>query len=1047
MDEIRNNNQFNLTDRYNSSCETDDSNFDVDDSPFTTTPNKCEYYEPMEFTKGFSESSIDDGNHSRSYFHLNCRGLSANWEQFRDLLCDLHSDSFSFDFIGISEVYRCDRDMRISLPGYHNIITRVRDINDDCRGGVGLFTKDNIDFKVRDDLSVFIPHVFESLFIEIKPLSGKPYVVGVIYRPNTAPRADIDIFTTTLLELMDHVNNEKKIGVIMGDMNIDLLKFDIHDDTNAYLDGIFSRGFLPVILRPTRICATTASLIDHMFTNDIMQHSFSGIIVTDVADHFGTFHITNNKKKHNKSMINNIRIFSEKNVNSFKLALRNTNFSQILNILCPNQAYDRFITLYKEAFELSFPSISYNYSRKSIKRETWMTSGLLVSSKYKSKLFTKKMKKPNDSNINKYKIYLNIFNKLKRKAKQNYYKTALELNKSNMKQTWKILNQAIGKQNNKSKFPQSFKINDETITDQSIIANEFNTFFTNIGHNVSHNVPHSSKSFDEYLPGHHDHSIFLDPVDSEDVISIVKNIKPKTSSGQDEISPKLLICTISETVIPITHIINRSMETGIFPDALKCAKVIPIYKASDPSIMNNYRPVSLLPSFSKILERVMYNKLMNFLNFNNLLYRHQYGFRASHSTIHPLIHLLNHCAEANNQNPSKYTLAVFCDLSKAFDTISHKILLHKLNRYGIRGIANKWVESYLLNRSQYVQIQNNKSICLNVKCGVPQGSILGPLLFLIYINDISNSANVNILSFADDTTIYASHTDLNVLFNQANQNIDKIFNWFCANKLSLNANKTKYIIIRPPSKPCHTEHHNILINNIPLSRVSINHQEQACKFLGIYIDEFLNWKYHIRYINTKIARSLFIMKQVKHFLPYESLRTLYFSLVHPYLSYGITVWGNSNHNIARKTITLQKRAIRTIFNTYYNSHTDPLFKQSRILKISDLYKHDVLLFMHDFVQHRLPISFDNLFKYNRDVHNTYETRQTDLFHISATKNKFVDKFPLYEYPNIWNEWFPVIEVNVSRNRFKNKVKSILLNDYSDTVNCKNVFCRDCNVRP
>jgi hypothetical protein len=224
-------------------------------------------------------------------------------------------------------------------------------------------------------------------------------------------------------------------------------------------------------------------------------------------------------------------------------------------------------------------------------------------------------------------------------------------------------------------------------------------------------------------------------------------------------------------------------------------------------------------------------------------------------------------------------LAIFCDLSKAFDTISHKILLHKLNRYGARGIANKWFESYLQNITQYVQIDNNKSSCQNINCGVPRGSILGPLLFLIYINDISNSADVNILSFADDTTIYMSHSNMEELFRQANQNINKICNWFCANKLSLNANKTKYIIMRPSSKPCHTANRKVCINGNPLSEVGINHKEHACKL-----------------INTKIARSLFI---IKHFLPYESLRTLYSTLIHPYLSYGSIVWSSARSDVTR----------------------------------------------------------------------------------------------------------------------------------------------------
>ncbi len=224
---------------------------------------------------------------------------------------------------------------------------------------------------------------------------------------------------------------------------------------------------------------------------------------------------------------------------------------------------------------------------------------------------------------------------------------------------------------------------------------------------------------------------------------------------------------------------------------MKIAKVIPILKSSDPTILKNYRPVSLLPAFSKLLEKIVYDKLMTFLKSNNLLYKHQYGFRQKHSTVHPIIHLLNHCAASSSKPDPEYTLAVLCDLSKAFDVINHDILLNKLDKYGIRGIAKDWFKSYLSERYQFVEIDGHRSQRTPISIGVPQGYILGPLLFLIYVNDIGNSCQGDILSFADDTTMYTSHSNLALLHENANKQI---------NELSLNAKKTKYIIIRPKYK-------------------------------------------------------------------------------------------------------------------------------------------------------------------------------------------------------------------------------------------------------
>ena len=502
---------------------------------------------------------------------------------------------------------------------------------------------------------------------------------------------------------------------------------------------------------------------------------------------------------------------------------------------------------------------------------------------------------------------------------------------------------------------------------------------------------------------------------------------------------------IYEIVQPITHILNRSFDTGIVPKEMKIAKVIPIYKAADPSLLKNYRPVSLLTAFSKLIEKLMFNKLISFLNSNSSLYKHQYGFRAKHSTVHPIIHLLNHCAECTNKTNPEFTLAIFCDLSKAFDVISHDILLHKLNSYGIRGIANKWFQSYLSDRSQYIELEGIHSSHMPIRCGVPQGSILGPLLYLIYVNDIYKSCDGNIVSFADDTTLYMSNSDLAQLFTDTNRQINELFSWFCANKLSLNANKTKYIVIRPKHKKCDLNGLNISIDNIPLIRIGNDCDEKAAKFLGLFIDEHLTWKHHIAHVNTKVSKILFLIKQAKNILPKDSLRTLYFALVHSHYSYGLLTWGNASKSALQRSIILQKRAVRVINNARYNSHTDPLFKASGILKLNDLYEYQCLMFMFDYIACKLPISFSGIFKYNRDNPDSRLTRQSDMFHIARCPLKFAQNLPLYTLPEIWNKQArSFTDINLSRSRFKYQTKNKFLASYESHVRCINIRCLDCH---
>ena len=907
-----------------------------------------------------------------------------------------------------------------------------------------MFIKNEINYKIRDDLSVFIPHVFESLFIEIGSKSDhKRSIIGVIYRPNTAPKADIDIFSSTLFDIMDSINNEHKHGIIMGDMNIDLLKFGSHNKTNDYLDNIFCRGYIPAIMRPTRVTRSSATLIDHIYTNNICASSRSGIIITDVADHFGIFHLLKTGKTKASNPEIRKRFFTENNNNVFKTLLDRTDFSNIYQMTCPNEAFNAFIEKYQIAFNEAYPSRLVKVNRKYIKREVWFTPGLLASSRTRSKLLTKKLKDPSLDNTSKFNKYNNLFNKIKRSAKIKYYNDTLDKNKFNMKKTWSILREVIGKKNDKSSFPQEFKIDNEIVTNRTNIAESFNNYFSTIGSKTGKNVSHTNAQYTDYLMDPHMNSMFIDPVTPADILNATRKLKSKHSSGHDEISSKLLKDTIHNIHIPITHIVNLSFSTGIVPNHMKIAKVIPIFKASDPQSIQNYRPISLLTSFSKLLEKIMYDRVITYLNSHNILYKHQYGFRSNHSTIHPIIHLLNHCAEHTNTNIPEYTLAVLCDLSKAFDVINHDILLKKLNVYGIRGIVNKWFASYLCDRSQFVDIDGNTSSSQSISCGVPQGSILGPLLYLLYVNDIHKSCNSNILSFADDTTLFVSNSDIGSLYEEANKEINSLYMWFCANKLSLNAKKTKYIILRPQSKKCAVENKNIVIDGVSLERIGNDCVANSTKFLGICLDENLTWKHHTASVNSKISHALFSIKQVKNILPVSILHKLYFALIHPHISYGILSWGNAGKTVLQKTTTLQKRAIRMINKKSYNSHTDPLFRSSKILKIQDLYNYQSAIFMFDYTRKKLPNSFDSVFPYNHEIQSLRFTRQSRLLHIPRCVSNFASKLPLYMLPSIWNKWASHLSENTTRNQLKKHVKSTLTEHYSSNVYCSNTFCTDC----
>jgi len=381
---------------------------DLDDlTPFII--DDSQYYSPEQY----AELSI---NSPTSFFCVNCQSLTAHWDSLTSLLCRLSPNSSrKWDVIGLTEIFRLHDYTNYTLTGYHPIISKTR--HNSSIGGVGLYVRDTL----KIDLSIFIPHVCEIIFIELHISSSNTILVGIIYRPNTQPQADLDIFSISLIDAINVINQEHKQIMILGDLNIDLLKCGTHDKTNNFIEDIFASGLSPLITRPTRITPHTATLIDHAYTNIQNKKISSGIIITDIADHFGIF-VTIDKYNIPKAHPTCKRFFNSTNIRHFKALLQNSDFTDILHIECPNIAYDTFLNIYKKHYETAFPLKRITYTKKSIKYDPWITAGLIKSSKTKSKLLNKKLKDPSLYNVCKYKEFCSAFNTIKRKAKLEYYR-------------------------------------------------------------------------------------------------------------------------------------------------------------------------------------------------------------------------------------------------------------------------------------------------------------------------------------------------------------------------------------------------------------------------------------------------------------------------------------------------------------------------------------------------------------------------------------------------------------------------------------------------
>ena len=385
LDQVEHQDKFDFERLYDHPTHQTNESDLMDDIQINPTHNKCKYFSIDELKEHFGRDGYTL-NKSYSVLALNCRSLTAHWDEFKHLISETSNNDFQFDIIGLSEIFKIQNNF--DLCGYHNFIYKNRPDNDDNRGGVGLFIKNNYNYIIREDLSVFIPHVIETLFVEITNLNEKPCIFGIIYRPNTQPKASIDTFSDKLLEIIEQVNRTRKTLCLMGDFNIDLLKYNNHAKTNNFIDNLIANGMIPLVTKPTRITDHSATLIDHVYTNKIDKHIETGIIITDVSDHFGTFSTFSlNKSLKSVPLYKTYRNFSEQNTIKFKDLLLQIDFAPVYLASCPNKAYELFITLYSAAFEKSFPQKIMKGNKKNTKHEPWLTKGLLISSIKKNVLY------------------------------------------------------------------------------------------------------------------------------------------------------------------------------------------------------------------------------------------------------------------------------------------------------------------------------------------------------------------------------------------------------------------------------------------------------------------------------------------------------------------------------------------------------------------------------------------------------------------------------------------------------------------------------------
>ena len=927
-------------------------NFNTDE--FLSHSINSKYYTPAQFiSEKFSKKSF-------SLIHLNIASLQLHIDELRTLLALLNHP---FDAICITETRLHDDHplSNIQIEGYEFVHTKTLT---QC-GGAGIYIKSTIEYELLKQFSISNKNVSESIFLEIKNPTRKNIVIGCIYRHHTPVS---DFLETFLNDVLEKVTKSNKICALIGDFNVDLIKYGNHLPTESFYDQISSYGFRPLVLQPSRVTTHSATLIDNIFLNDLECFSKGGNLTNSISDHFLQFcqidiyDKTNSNKNWQNKFTRNWRIFNSR---EFEEELSSINWDESLNLAQGTEAcFSTFFNKIEKLLDEMAPYKKLTRKEYGLKVSPWITNGIFASMRERDLIY-KNFVKEKDPTLKtalhlSYKTYRNRIVNLIRISKKQYFADFFHEHHSNLKKTWDGIRDLINV-SKKSSTKISKLIQDRTFTDNSDIANKMNDFFVNIGSSVEAKIPDSKKAFHDYLGLNNPTSLLLRQCSQDEVKEIIKNFSVSKASGPFSIPTKILKNYSHILINPLTTIINKSLSEGIFPSYLKAALVCPIFKKDDKTKCANYRPISLLSNIGKIFERVMYNRIEEFLNDSEIIYKLQFGFRKKYSTNHALLSIVEKI-RANLDNKT-FSCGVFVDLEKAFDTVNHMILLQKLEHYGIRDIANNWMRSYLTNRSQCVSTNGVKSKNLKVSCGVPQGSILGPLLFIIYINDMHKALNkCTVHHFADDTNLLFSDKSPNVIKKTMNKELALLFDWLCANRLSLNVGKTEFIIFRPPKMK--------LENRVVLT---LNHKQifesRKIKYLGLLMDDRLTWKFHINELCKKLNRSVGMLFKLRHLCPSSVLKSLYFSIFNSHMTYGLPVWGNTDKIYTEKINLLQKKAIRAITFSDFRAPSLPILKDLEILSFYDLYQYQIASLMWDHDHNVLPCSISSYFTKRRNVHS------------------------------------------------------------------------------
>jgi hypothetical protein len=893
-------------------------------------------------------------------------------------------------------------------------------------GGVAMLLQQNIEFTERKDISILsIEFIFECCAVEIP----KENILLInIYRPDRDVETFFDCLNRLLCKVQQIEKNRRTF--IVGDFNINMLGNS--PNKNRLIDTMLCYNLKQIVKQPTREINNSSTCIDLVFTNQTKCN----VEVEDngISDHKSvllTLERQDTQKTQNPWHAHS-RIYSEKNMLLFKQELAKINwnsvFSEKSNL---NQNFQAFHSILQNILNTYLPKRHINLVPTN-RKKTWLTKGLKLACRHKRQLKTFVNTTNNLIIHEHYKKYEKILKKCIKKSKKINHINKIKRSNNKVKTMWTLINN-ITRRNKKHIHKNiTIKTNNTILESPLQIANLFNEHFASVGESSAPAPCSPAAAAGATTPSTGrpviyptTNSIYISPVNEDEITKLIRKLKNKKSYGIDELPPALIKKCNAELAAPLTRLINQSFDEGAFPELLKIAKIKPILKpGGTANNQNQYRPIALLPTVSKIFEKAMANRLYNFLEKYNVLDSNQHGFRKCHSTTLAVYKYITHILE--HLRVKQYSIGLLLDMTKAYDKVSHEILLAKLYGMGVRGMAHKWFQSYLQNRKQYVQIdyydhQSREVASINSQlrqttCSLPQGSILACTLFLAYINDLPKILNksTKCVMFADDVSLLFSATDSIEANLKLSTLLHTVKKWLAEHNLDINLQKTKIIQFKPTQKK--TLELELQINNKTIEVVN------DFKLLGITIDSGLNWKAHIQSLKTKIIRFIYALGILKANTDFESALSVYFAYIYSGLRYGVLLWGDSTD--AKEIFVLQKKCIRILANLHIPNSCRPHFIKYNLLTLPSIYILEAALFVRQHTE---------LFPPKIDTYKTRSQYRNKLLlprpNLAIYKNG-----PQYKCIQIFNKIPNAIKYELNDKTFNSKLKSLLIENCYYTVN-------------